>query len=118
MKTKKNEREKMKIKHGQITMEFLLSFLIGIVLVFTITTAMLNFYSKAQEHEKRIEEIIATENLARTLDSFASSGRYKITDITNRSYRIQDDLLLIDFEGKIIVGNTIYNKGENNAEPI
>jgi len=108
----------MKKIKAQITIEFLLSFLIGVVLVFTITYTMLNFYDNAKEHEKRMAELIATENLARTLDSFASSGRHKITDITNRSYRITDNLLLIDFEGKIIVGNTIYNKGEINAEPI
>ena len=106
------------MKHAQISIEFLLNFLIGMILVFTITSAMLNFYNKTKEHEKRMEEVIATENLARTLDSFASSGRYKITDITNRSYRLSNDVLLIDFEGKIIVGNTIYNKGGADAEPV
>ena len=79
---------------------------------------LINFYEKAKNQEEIISETIKAGQIARTIDMLASIGNYKAIKIGDYNYRIENDLVIIEHDGKTIVANTIFNRRESNAQHI
>lgn len=112
---------------AQVSLELLFSFLISLGVITTIFFVLLNFYEKLKKDDQIIKETVIAEQIARTLDTLASSGNYKIININyisqdegelNVNYRIENSIISIDYNGKSIIANTIFNEDEINAQQI
>ena len=100
---------------GQISLELLFNFLIVLTVISSLTVVLLNFYEKVKKQEEIISGTIRAEEIARTDDMYASIGSYKIL-IEDVKYKIENDLVIMEYDGKTIIANTIFNKRESNAQ--
>lgn len=109
---------KQSIRRGQASLELLFGFLIVLAMIGSLFFMLLDFYEKTERQKQTIEETVAAGAIARTLDALAGSGAYKITWVTNRSYKIDNALVILESGGKTIVANTIFNMREGHAQQI
>lgn len=103
---------------AQISLEFLFNFLIILAVISSMSLILINFYEKAKNQEEVIDKTISAEEIARTIDVLASIGNYKAIRIGSYNYKIENNLVIIEHNGKTIVANTIFNKREGDAQHI
>lgn len=109
---------------AQISVEFLLNFLLMLALISILVTAFSHLLVSAKIHSAKILKKAELEEFVRTIDlsltirnaRFSMHGKYSITDINNESVvvgKISDEEQIQSF--------SIYridNNNDNNGEPI
>ncbi len=97
---------------GQISLELLFSFLIIMATIGTISLILLDFYEKVKKENEVIEQTLTVEQMARTIDTLGSVGNYKVIKV-DKKYRIDNEFIILEYNGKSIIANTIFNWGTN-----
>lgn len=105
---------------AQVSVEFLLNFLLMLALVSTLLLSLSHLLSASTLHSEKILEKAKIEEFARTLDAgeamqkekFAAFGNYSIGDIDNQG------VIVREIGGEQILGYTIYGMGGNDGEPV
>ncbi len=110
----------MRKKKAQVSVEFLLDFLLLLALVSVLLAALSHFLSASKIHSEKILEKAKIEGFARTLDvaeamrgeKFLVSGNYSAGDVD------REGAIAVEKDGERIYGYTIYGIGENDGEAI
>lgn len=104
---------------AQISIEFLLNFLIMLSLISVLLISFSNLLSASRFHSEKILEKAKIEEFVRVLDIsevvqrevFSAFGNYSVYDINNNS------VIIKEIGGEQIRGYTIYGIGSDDGEP-
>lgn len=99
---------------GQISLEFLFSFLVLLVFVGSLLIVLLDFYNKLKEQEEVVRLTIDAENKARLHDTAISSEYYKGYNTT----KVENSKIEISYGDKTVTAETIANIEKEDTQHI
>lgn len=103
---------------AQLSIEFLLLFLLALLFVHILSYALLSERSEAMLLEDDARAIARAGDGARAVEAWSNSGMEMDFDLEDQglSFRVQGDKLMIDHEGKVIEIGGIYSGSDIEAE--
>ena len=109
----------MKESKGQIALEFLLNFLIWFSALTVVSLALLNLATKEKDTGELIHEKVAMNDFANLLEHGYLNKNREIFTLPKeyRNYKVGAEISK-DFQGKAILGKTIYGVEQTESEPV
>jgi len=103
---------------AQLSIEFLLLFLLSLVFVNILSYALLSERSEAMLLEDDARAIARAGDGARALEAWSNSGMEMDFDLQDEglSFRVQGDELMVSHEGRVIEVGGIYSGSDIEAE--
>ena len=103
---------------GQATIEFLSAFLVTIAFIAVVAIAILSSSNKSDEQAESIAMIIALEEATRAIEVHANSGIAMVFDVKGVSSGVENGKVHVDYEGKVIEAEGVFDGYEIKAQPV
>ena len=102
---------------GQIAIEFMVNFLVFLLVVSIFAGSLIVFKEKAEMENERIDTMLKIEGIARAIDCKVFMGPHSYANVSELNVKAEKNRVMVDYLGKVIVVESIYSRGEN-SEPI
>ena len=103
---------------AQVTIEFLLSFLVFAVLLSTFQIALVSLSKKAAAENEQVAAIIDLEEVARMEDALSSTGTVIVIKDEVFSYRIENNSIRREHNKQLVTVEGVFNVYKKKAEPV